>query len=66
MSVASRKIRLIPDIVFIDGLSGSGKTALLMALSSFDRVEMARFEYIYEYVCALRFLDRIKRMLEQA
>lgn len=60
MHKASRKNRLIPDVVFVDGLSGSGKTALLMTLSSFDRIEVARFEHTYEYVCALSFLQCIK------
>lgn len=60
MNTLSRRNQLVPQIVFVDGLSGSGKTALLMAVSSLERVEMAKFEHTYEYVCALRYLERIE------
>lgn len=59
MANISRRTSLIQEIVFVDGLSGAGKTALLMAISSMQRVEMSRFDHIYEYVCVLEYLDRI-------
>ena len=59
MTIASRKNRLIPHVVFVDGLSGTGKTALLLTLSSFERMEMARFEHPIEYACGLNYLKRI-------
>ena len=59
MAKAIRRTLLVPEIVFVDGLSGSGKTALLMAVSSLKRVEMSRFEHIYEYACALEHVGRI-------
>jgi len=61
MAEASRRTSLTPEIVFVDGLSGTGKAALLMAISSMQRVEMSRFEHIYEYVCALEHLGRISK-----
>jgi hypothetical protein len=61
MAQAVRRTSLVPEIVFVDGLSGSGKTALLMALSSMQRVEMSRFDHIFEYVCVLEHLGRISQ-----
>ena len=55
----SRRTHLARQIIFVDGLSGSGKTALFKAVSSIDRVEMTRIEPICDYICILRFLDRM-------
>lgn len=56
----SRDTHIAPLIVFIDGLSGTGKTMLGPILSSYHRVEVQRIEYIYEYVSMLRHLGRIE------
>ncbi len=59
MFKVSRRPHLAPQIVFADGISGSGKTALSMALSSLDRVEVHRLDMIYEQVCFLRYLGSL-------
>ena len=60
MYFASRRPKLAPEVIFVDGLSGAGKTALLTTLSSLEYIEMVRFEHIYEYACALNYLKRIE------
>lgn len=47
------------DIIFVDGLSGAGKSLLGPIVSGMDRVEKVKFEHVYEYVCILRHLDKI-------
>jgi len=63
-SVASltvgRPTQIADQIVFLDGLSGTGKTMMGPILSSFARMEVQRFDHIHEHVCALRFLGRIE------
>ncbi|MBI2067910.1 MAG: hypothetical protein HYT77_07860 [Deltaproteobacteria bacterium] len=56
----SRRVHIAPQIVFADGISGSGKTALSAVLQSLERVEVQRIDPIYEEICVMRFLDRIE------
>ena len=49
--IFSRPINLCNQIVVLDGLSGTGKTMMSPLLSSFDRLQNARFEYMFEYLC---------------
>ena len=44
------------DILFLDGLTGTGKTMMVSILGSLDRVELVRFEHTYEYLCILNHL----------
>lgn len=60
MPIADRNCGFGEQVVFLDGISGTGKTMIGPILSTFKRVETQRFEHIYEYLCALRFLDRIQ------
>ena len=57
----SRKNSIENQVVITDGLSGAGKTALFKILASFERVEVARFDHIHEYICALIYLDGIRK-----
>ena len=47
------------QIVFTDGLSGTGKTALFNIINSLGRVETVRYDPIYEYLCAMKYLKRV-------
>lgn len=47
------------DIIFVDGLWGVGKSLLGPIISGMGRVEKVKFEHVYEYICILRYLDRI-------
>src|SRR6266446_5091605 len=58
--VVGRDSHIAPQILFLDGISGTGKTMMGSILGTLDRVEVQKLEHIYEYVCALRALDRIK------
>lgn len=60
MPVAERHTYIAEKVVFLDGLTGTGKTMMAPILSTFNRVEVQRIEHIYEYVCALRFLGRME------
>jgi hypothetical protein len=55
-----RHTRICNDILYLDGLSGSGKGVLTPLLSTFDRVEKVKFEHIYEYLCGLSYLKKIE------
>lgn len=57
---AERTAQIAEQIVFLDGVSGTGKTMMGPILSSFDRMEVQRFDHIHEFICALRFLNRIE------
>jgi hypothetical protein len=59
-ATVSRDTILAEQVVFLDGLSGTGKTMMGPILASLDRVEAPRFEHDFEYVCALHFLGRIE------
>ena len=47
------------DIIFIDGLWGTGKSLLGPIVSSMDRVEKVKIESIYEYISWLYYLGKI-------
>ena len=47
------------DIIFIDGLWGNGKSLLSPIVNTMGKVEMVKFEMIYEYVCILRYLEQM-------
>lgn len=57
----ARPTVIAEQVVFLDGLTGTGKTMLAPILASFRRVEALRIEHIYEYVCALCYLGRLER-----
>ena len=50
---------LTNDIIFIDGLWGTGKSLLGPIVSGMDRVEKVKIEHIYEYVAILSYLEKI-------
>lgn len=50
---------LTNDIIFIDGLWGTGKSVLGPIVSGMDRVEKVKIEHVYEYVAILRHLEKI-------
>ena len=58
MALVKRHVHMAPQAVFLDGLTGTGKTMMGAILSTFERVEVQRFEHIYEHVCAMRYLGR--------
>ena len=47
------------DLIFIDGLWGTGKSLLGPIVSSMDRVERYKIEGIYEYISSLYYIDKI-------
>lgn len=47
----TRPLHLCEQVVILDGLTGTGKTMFSPLLSSFDRVQNARFEYMLEFLC---------------
>lgn len=49
--IFSRPTSLCKQIVVLDGLTGTGKTMMSPLLSSFERIQNARFEYMFEYLC---------------
>lgn len=55
----TRTINLTKEIVFLDGLTGTGKTMFGPLISSFDRIQNGRFEYIYEYLSILKHHNKI-------
>lgn len=54
-----RKPNLADKIVIIDGQPGCGKTMLSPIVAALDRVELLTFAYEIEFVCALRYLQRM-------
>ncbi len=48
------------DVVFIDGLWGTGKSIIAPIIGAMDGVEKQKIEHIYEYLCVLRYLDKIQ------
>jgi hypothetical protein len=49
-STFSRPVHLCKQIVILDGLTGTGKTMFSPLVSSFERMQNARFEYMFEYL----------------
>ncbi len=54
-----RPPHLAERVVCVDGLPGCGKTLLSAIVSALDRVEVEKYNYPLEYICALRYLGRI-------
>ncbi len=59
MITLDRPTYIAQKIVFLDGLTGTGKTMMGPLLGSLRRVELGRLEHHYEYLCALDFLKKI-------
>jgi len=59
-TTVGRHPSIVPGVIFLDGVSGTGKTMLAPILSTFRRVEVQRIDYIYESICALHFLGRVE------
>ncbi len=55
-----RPFHIAENIVFLDGLTGTGKTMMAPLLTSFARVELGRFDHIHEYLCALNAREKIE------
>jgi len=47
------------DIIFIDGLWGTGKSIIAPIVGAMKGVEKQKIEHIYEYICVLRYLNKI-------
>ena len=60
MSTFIRNISIANQVVFVDGISGSGKSILGPILASFDRVEKYRLDSIYEYISQLHKFKKIE------
>ena len=58
-ATVSRHTHVAEQVVFVDGLSGTGKTMMGPILATFDRIEVQRLEAIYQYACTLNFLRRV-------
>jgi len=59
MNKLTRHTHIAENIVFVDGISGSGKSVLFPILGSFRNVEKIRIEHIYEYLSILHSLNKI-------
>ena len=46
-------------VVFVDGQPGCGKTLFSPVVATLERAELLTYAYEIEYVCALRFLDKM-------
>ena len=56
-----RGVHLATTIIFVDGLTRTGKSMLGPILASFERIEIERVEEIIEYVGALHRMGKISR-----
>ena len=52
-------MRIAEKVVFVDGVSGSGKSILGPILASFDRVERYRLDCVYEHIAVLHKFGKI-------
>lgn len=59
-AIITRPRHIAERIVFLDGLTGTGKTMMGPILGSFARMEIGKFNHLYEYLCALDFLHRVE------
>ena len=48
------------DIIFIDGLWGTGKSLLGPIVSGMTGIEKVKIEHVYEYICSLSSLGKIE------
>ena len=53
-------MNLCPDIIMLDGLTGTGKTMFTPLLSSYKRMQNARFEYMFEYISISAKMSKIE------
>lgn len=58
-SIFVRNLNLCKDIVILDGLTGTGKTMFTPLISSFKRIQNARFEYMFEYLCIAAKMSKL-------
>jgi len=61
-----REPHLAEKVVFVDGLTGCGKTMLSPIIAALDRVELLTYAYEIEYVCALYHLGKIEKDAAEA
>lgn len=54
-----KKLNFENDIIFIDGIWGTGKSILGPIISGMYNVEKFKIEYIYEFICSLNKLGKI-------
>lgn len=59
MTRLSRRMHIAPQVLIVDGLSGSGKAAVSPVLLGFDRVENVLVRYIFEYLCCANHFGRM-------
>lgn len=57
-----RKNKLCNQIVFVDGMWGTGKSILAPVLGSFKRVEKQIVNHNFEYVCTMDNYDKISNI----
>jgi hypothetical protein len=60
-AVVARRPALVERAVVVGGLPGCGKTMLTPILGSLARVEIQKFNYALEHMCALDLLGKIPR-----
>ncbi len=56
-----KKLNLENDIIFIDGLWGTGKSILGPIIGGMQKVEKFKLEHIYEYISVLYHLNKIEK-----
>jgi hypothetical protein len=54
-----RKPIISEKIIILDGISGTGKTLMAPILSSYENIELGKFEYIKECICILTGMGKI-------
>ena len=59
--IVEKKNRFSNDIIFLDGLWGTGKSILSPILSNMCNVEKIKVESIYEYISSMFFLNKIEK-----
>ena len=59
MSDFTNEVNRAKNIVFVDGMWGSGKSILGPLISCFRRTEKMYMEHIYEYLCVLKHYNTI-------
>lgn len=57
---AIRPPYLAEKVVIVDGEPGCGKTMLSPIIGALPRVELLQYAYEIEYICALRYLERME------
>lgn len=56
-----RHTHIAENIVFTDGISGTGKSMMASIVSSYSRVELVKYEHIYGYLSVLDSMKKIDR-----